>query len=296
MIGKGKPRAYQDRWWSTDDGLRLYARDYPASSGRVQLPVICLHGLTRNSADFEEVAPYIAALDRRVIVPDTRGRGRSEYDTHPVNYHLWTYARDIIDLCDSLGIGQAIFVGTSMGGLITMVLATLRPGLIKSAVLNDVGPVLSAEGLARISSYASQGGEVFRSWSDAARYAQAHNQVAFPDYGPTDWKHFARRVCTEEKGQIRLAYDPHITDAFKTASVTTATYDMAACYLSLATGRKLLLIRGALSDLLTESEARQMAGLTFDLTRVDVPNVGHAPMLNEPEARSAITDFLEAQP
>lgn len=296
MIGTRKPPPYQDRWWSTDDGLRLYARDYPAQGGRARLPVICLHGLTRNSADFEDVAPYIAALDRRVIVPDIRGRGRSEYDTVPGNYHLWTYARDIIDLCDSLGIGQAIFVGTSMGGLITMVISTLRPTLIKSAILNDVGPVLSAEGLTRITAYASEAQQSFKTWGQAATYVADHNRVAFPNYGPADWKRFAKRVFRlENGGQIKLAYDPHITEAFRTITVTSATYDMAGCYLSLATGRKLLLIRGDLSDLLNDADARKMSAMSADLTRVDIPNVGHAPMLSEPDARTAITDFLEGQ-
>jgi pimeloyl-ACP methyl ester carboxylesterase len=291
-----KPPAYQDRWWSTDDGLRLYARDYPASSGRVRLPVICLHGLTRNSADFEDVAPYIAALDRRVIVPDIRGRGLSEKDQDPMNYHIWTYARDILDLCDSMGIGQAIFVGTSMGGLITMVLSTLRPNLIKAAVLNDVGPVLSSKGLARISSYAAQSQQVFKNWHDAAVYIAEANRIAFPNYSPSDWQKFAKRVFIKGRdGLLRLAYDPRITEAFKSVTVTSSTYDMAPCYVSLATGRRVLLVRGALSDLLEETEADQMALLSTDFKRVDVDYVGHAPMLTEPTARAAITDFLESQ-
>jgi len=291
-----KPPAYQDRWWSTDDGLRLYARDYPASPGRVRLPVICLHGLTRNSADFEDVAPYIAALDRRVIVPDIRGRGLSEKDQDPMNYHIWTYARDILDLCDSLGVGQAIFVGTSMGGLITMVLSTLRPTLIKAAVLNDVGPVLSSKGLARISSYAAQSHQVFKNWHDAAVYIAEINRVAFPNYSPSDWQKFAKRVCIKGRdGLLRLAYDPRITEAFKSVTVTSSTYDMAPCYMSLATGRRILLLRGALSDLLEDSEAQAMEVMSSDFRRVDIDYVGHAPMLTEPAARAAITDFLESQ-
>lgn len=292
-----KPAAtYQDRWWSTDDGLRLYARDYPAGPGRVRLPVICLHGLTRNSADFEDVAPYIAALDRRVIVPDIRGRGLSEYDQDPMNYHIWTYARDILDLCDSLGIGQAIFVGTSMGGLITMVLSTLRPNLIRSAILNDVGPVLSARGLARIASYASQGNQTFKNWHDAAVYIAEINRVAFPNNTPHDWMKFAKRVFIKGRdGLLRLGYDHRITEAFKSVTVTSSTYDMAPCYMSLASGRRILLIRGALSDLLEPEEAEKMAVLSPDFTRVDIDYVGHAPMLTEAKARAAITEFLESQ-
>lgn len=291
-----KPPAYSDRWWSTDDGLRLYARDYPAGPGRVRLPVICLHGLTRNSADFEDVAPYIAALDRRVIVPDIRGRGLSEHDQDPMNYHIWTYARDILDLCDSMGIGSAIFVGTSMGGLITMVLSTLRPNLIKAAILNDVGPVLSQKGLTRISAYASQAHHSFKNWHDAAVYIAEQNKVAFPNYTSHDWQKFAKRVFIKGRdGLLRLAYDSRITEAFKSVTVTSSTYDMAPCYMSLATGRKILLVRGALSDLLENAEAEQMEALSSDFNRVDIDYVGHAPMLTEAPARAAITDFLESQ-
>ncbi len=291
-----KPPAFSDRWWSANDGVRLYARDYPASPGRVRLPVICLHGLTRNSADFEEVAPYIAALDRRVIVPDIRGRGLSEKDQDPTNYHIWTYARDILDLCDSMGIGQAIFVGTSMGGLITMVLSTLRPTLIKSAILNDVGPVLSQKGLNRISGYASQAHTAFKNWHDAAVFIAEQNKGAFPNYTPNDWQKFAKRVFIKGRdGMLRLAYDPRVTETFRSVTVTSSTYDMAPCYMSLATGRPILLVRGALSDLLENSEVDKMAMMSTDLRRIDIDYVGHAPMLTEAPARAAITDFLESQ-
>ena len=287
---------YQDRWWSTDDGLRLYARDYPASPGRVRLPVICLHGLTRNSADFEEVAPYIAKLDRRVIVPDIRGRGLSQHDQDPTNYHLWTYARDILDLCDSMGIGQAIFVGNSMGGLLTMVLSTLRPTLIRSAILNDIGPVLTAKGLARIADYASQKHAVFKTWHDAAVYIAEQNRMTYPNFTPQDWQKLAKRMFIKGRDHmLRPAYDPRITEAFVGGTLTAAAYDMGPCYLSLATGRRVLLLRGALSDLLTDKEAKAMAAVSSDFQRVDIDYVGHAPTLVEPQARAAVHDFLESQ-
>ncbi len=291
-----KVPVYQDRWWSTDDGLRLYARDYPASPGRVRLPVVCLHGLTRNSADFEEVAPYIAKLDRRVIVPDIRGRGLSEHDPDPMNYHLWTYARDILDLCDSMGIGQAIFIGTSMGGLLTMVLSTLRPTLIRAAILNDVGPVLSPKGLARIASYAGQKHVAFKTWHDAAVYVAEQHRMAYPNHTQGDWLKFAKRVFIKGRDNLlHFAYDPRITEAFVGGAVTAAAYDMGPCYLSLATGRRILLVRGALSDLLTEKDARAMATVSSNFQRVDVDYVGHAPTLTEPQARAAVHDFLESQ-
>ena len=291
-----KAPAYQDRWWFTQDGLRLYARDYPAGSGRVRLPVICLHGLTRNSADFEEVAPIIARMDRRVIVPDMRGRGLSENDPDPSNYHLWTYAKDVLDLCDALGIGRAIFVGTSMGGLVTMVLSTLRPNLVVSAVLNDVGPVLSSKGMTRIHATAAQKPVALRNWHDAAVYCGEQNRTAFPNYSQADWLKFARRTFIKGKdGLLRQAYDPASTEAFKSMSVSSSSYDMASCFANLVAGRKVLLVRGALSDVLAAGEAKAMASDAPSLTRVDVDYVGHAPMLSEPVAMAALTDFLESQ-
>ena len=291
-----KSAAWQDRWWFTGDGLRLYARDYPASPGRVRLPVICLHGLTRNSADFEDVAPYIAALDRRVIVPDMRGRGLSEYDPDPTNYHVWTYAKDLLDLCDSLGIGRAIFVGTSTGALVTMVLSTLRPTLIKSAILNDSGPVIPPKGLARIAGLAAMKSPAFRNWHDAAVFVAGHHKLAFPNHTQADWLKFARRVFMKGRdGLLRLAYDPRITEAFRSATVTASTYDLEPCFQSLAHGRKLLVVRGALSDVFDAAEARRMAATSKDIARVEIERIGHAPMLTEPEARATVTEFLELQ-
>ena len=143
--------------FDSSDGLALYARDYAAQAGAepapARLPVICIHGLTRNSADFDELAPEIARLGRRVLALDVRGRGHSAYDPDPANYNPVVYAGDVVKLMHDLGIARAVFVGTSMGGLVTMTLAMRHLDLIAGAVLNDVGPVLSTKGLARIAGY-----------------------------------------------------------------------------------------------------------------------------------------------
>ena len=292
-----KAAAWQDRWWQTHDGLRLYARDYPAAPGRVRLPVICLHGLTRNSADFEEVAPYIAALDRRVIVPDLRGRGLSQYDPDSSNYHAWTYAKDVLDLCDNLGIGRAIFIGASAGGVVTMVLSTLRPTLIRSAILNDTGPSIPPKALARIAGLAAAKPVAFKNWHDASMFIAEQNRRAFPNYAPADWLKFARRVCLKGRdGLLRPAFDPRITEAFRSGTLTASTYDLEPCYDSLAHGRKLLVVRGALSDVLEAREAKRMVAAGPDVTCVEIPHTGHAPVLSEPVAQAAVTEFLEAQP
>ncbi|ESQ75844.1 hypothetical protein ABAC402_07720 [Asticcacaulis sp. AC402] len=291
-----KTPAYADRWWFTEDGLRLYARDYAASAGRVRLPVVCLHGVTRNSADFEEVAPYISRLDRRVIVPDLRGRGLSEYDANPSNYHLWTYAKDVLSLCDALGIGRAIFVGSSMGGLVAMVLSTLRPNLVVSAVLNDVGPVLSPKGLARLNAFAAMKPVAFRNWHDASVFVAEQNKLTFPNYTQAEWLRLARRAFIKGKdGMLRLAYDSRITETFRSLTTASANHDLDPCYASLAQDRKILLVRGALSDVLDASAVKAMAVQARHFTRVDIDYVGHAPQLTEPQAFTAVCDFMESQ-
>ncbi|WP_229424935.1 alpha/beta fold hydrolase [Massilia sp. Se16.2.3] len=204
--------------YQSTDGLALYARDYPAlaieanPSARVpaRLPVVCLHGLTRNSADFDELAPAIAGLGRRVLAPDVRGRGHSARDPNPDNYNPNVYAGDVVKLMHDLGISRAIFIGTSMGGLITMTLAVRHIELIAGAVLNDVGPVLSTRGLARIAGYAGRC-NTLSSWQDAADYLKDINACAFPDNPDTEWRKWAARAFEEDDtGKLALRYDPSI--------------------------------------------------------------------------------------
>ena len=140
---------FEERVVATVDGLALYARDYPPLFPETGLPVICMHGLTRNSRDFETVAPRIAALGRRVVAPDMRGRGRSANDPDPAHYVPAVYAQDVLKLMDALSIPRAVFIGTSMGGLVSMVLATMAPDRIAASILNDVGPKLNPAGLSR---------------------------------------------------------------------------------------------------------------------------------------------------
>ena len=134
-------------------GLTLYARDYAGSGGAARCPVVCIHGLTRNSGDFEDVAPWIASRGRRVLAVDVRGRGKSDRDADPKRYHPAVYAGDMLKLLDDAGIARAVFIGTSMGGIITMAVAAKRLKAIAAAVLNDVGPVISMAGLLRIRGY-----------------------------------------------------------------------------------------------------------------------------------------------
>lgn len=278
--------------FTSTDGLRLYARDYPAHSGPAKCPVICIHGLTRNSADFEVLAPWIAGLGRRVIAVDVRGRGRSAHDPDARHYQAMTYAGDIIALAKHLGIARAVFIGTSMGGIISMTLALRRLKLISAAILNDVGPVISQKGLDRIAAYAGKA-PVIHSWTQATDYIMSINQSAFPDNSMEEWQKWARRAFLENpQGQLLLQYDPNIAQALHNGKLKTSSLIAKLAFRRLARHRPTLLIRGALSDLIEPEQVAYMRKVAPDMEYAEVPGVGHAPMLTEPVAREAIRGFL----
>ena len=287
--------AFTERRWTSRDGLSLFARDYPGASGEARLPVICLHGLTRNSKDFEDVAPLIAGWGRRVIVPDVRGRGQSDRDPNPKNYLPPVYARDVVEMMAALDICRAIFLGTSMGGLITMMMMAVRPKAVAAAILNDVGPAIAPEGIARILSYAGKGPEV-RDWNDAADYVRRTNLVAFPHYSDEDWHRFAQRTFRQGMAGLELDYDPAITVPLQKPRPKMAGIIAGLLFRRLARKRPTLLIRGEISDIVSAEIADKMQRMAPQLRRVDVPGVGHAPMLTEPEAVDAIDQFLRTVP
>jgi pimeloyl-ACP methyl ester carboxylesterase len=284
---------FEERVVVTIDGLPLYARDYPPLLPETGLPVICLHGLTRNSRDFEVIAPRIAALGRRVIAPDMRGRGKSANDPDPAHYVPTVYAQDVLKLMDALNIPKAVFVGTSMGGLIAMVIATMAPGRIAASVLNDVGPKLNAPGLARIASYVGRSQPV-ASWNDAAAAVRAVNGAAYPERLDDEefWLDFARRTFRErEDGMLETTYDPHIALAFIDFDEDAPAPDLTPLFNALAQ-TPILSVRGALSDILTADAVEAMRALKSDIETTTVENIGHAPMLDEPEAWDALLSFL----
>jgi pimeloyl-ACP methyl ester carboxylesterase len=287
--------AYFERHWTSRDGLTLYARDYPVSGDEEGLPVIALHGLTRNSKDFEDVAPLIAAMGRRVVVPDVRGRGRSEWDPNPSRYQPKIYARDVTDMMKALEIDRAVFVGTSMGGIITMALAAMRPRAVAAAILNDVGPAVAPEGIARILSYAGQAASIC-GWDDAAGYMAKTNGVAFPAFGEDEWMAMARRTFRERDGVPQLDYDPAISVVLSKPPSRFAGWIAGLLFRKLARKRPTLLLRGELSDVISADIASRMQRVAPGMQRVDIPKVGHAPMLTEPSAVDAIRNFLRTVP
>ena len=278
--------ASHGHYLTSHDGLRIFYRDYPGPSDRT--PLLCLHGLTRNSRDFEALAERYAGTFR-VIAMDFRGRGNSDRDPHPERYLPTTYAVDVIKLLDDLAIDRAIFVGTSLGGLVTMVVAAAQPQRIAAAILNDVGPELEDAGLERIRGYVGKGVE-FGDWSEAADYIARINGNLPASHGPDDWLRVARRLCREHGDAVVFDYDMAIVDAFN-APADGPAFDMWPLYRQLARV-PLLILRAEHSDLLSPSTAATMRDAAPDATLVSVEGVGHAPELSEPTAVAAIDEFL----
>ena len=284
--------AYAERRWTSPDGLSLFARDYAPADGPARLPVIAIHGLTRNSADFEVIAALIAQSGRRVLAVDVRGRGQSDRAPDPMTYTPDVYARDVVALMEQLGIEKAVFLGTSMGGLITMALTAIKPKAIAAAILNDVGPELAPEGLARIAAYTGQP-VVIETWADAAAYAKRINETALPHYSDADWAAFARRTFREgTEGAPVLDYDPDISAPIKAAGAKALIPNLWPYFRALARKKPALLLRGATSDLLSPAIVARMRKAAPSMAYAEVPAVGHAPMLDEAEARAAIFEFL----
>jgi len=278
---------WKDRYWTSRDGLKLHYRDYAGRTDRP--PLLMLHGLTRNSRDFENVAARYAG-DWRVIAVDFRGRGQSARDPNSAQYVPGTYAADVIQLLDELGVGEAVFLGTSLGGLVTMIVAQVAPERIAGVLLNDVGPELDLSGIDRIKTYVGKP-VVFRDWDEVVDTLQDRTGDVHPRYGRAEWLRFAKRICRQTDQGVEFDYDMAIADPFN-AGNTGEVSDGWPYYRVLA-GRPILVLRGETSDLLSDAAAQRMATEIPDVEVVTVPRVGHAPDLDEPEAIDAIDRLLE---
>ena len=279
-------RGYADCYFTVRDGLRLHYRDYPGAADKP--PLLCLPGLTRNSRDFAEFAERYSPRFR-VITLDFRGRALSDYDPVPARYNPLTYAGDVVELLDHLQIDRAIFVGTSLGGLVTMVIAATAPQRIAAAIINDVGPDVDPAGIERILSYVGNDRR-FKDWDEAGEMVAASHQGKFDHFTHQDWVAMAKRNCREENGEIRFDYDMAIAEPFKEAGPTPQV-DPWPFFAALG-AMPLLVVRGANSDLLTAETAAKMQSVAPAMTLAVIPGVGHAPDLGEPEAVAAIDEFL----
>lgn len=281
-------KSWSDRYWTSRDGLTLHYRDYAGPADRP--PVLCLHGLTRNARDFENLAGRLAG-EWRVIAVDFRGRGLSDHDPLPARYLPPTYALDVMQLLDELGIEKAVFVGTSLGGLVTMIVAATAPQRIAGAVLNDVGPELDKAGIERISGYVGQP-VLFGNWDDAAERLAGKYGDVHPAYGDAEWLRYAKRVCRETERGVEFDYDMAIAEPFKAMEDKTAAAGDAWPLLHGLAGRPVLILRGEHSDLLKPETAERMREAIPGAELVTVPNVGHAPDFDEPESVAAVDRLL----
>ena len=282
----------QDLSILSPDRLHLHVRK---TAGGAKTPVLCLPGLTRNARDFDDFAPLAAATGRDVYALSLRGRGRSDYDPDHLNYFPTIYVGDVLAALDQLEIDRAVFVGTSLGGIVTMLTSVEAPARIAAAVINDVGPELAPEGIARIAGYvgarAANGAAVAADLDEAIAQIRAINEVAFPARPRDFWETFARRTFDPQPdGSWRLAYDPNIGRALLESGPAP---DLWAPFAALAPIRTLVL-RGALSDLLTAPIIEKMRAARPGFDYCEVANVGHAPTLTEPDAFAAIRGLLDA--
>ncbi len=277
---------YRECTFDVAQGIAMRARHY---RGGDKTPVICIPGLTRNAADFEELAPKIAATGRDVLVMSLRGRGASDYDPDYRNYHPVTYRSDILLALDEMNWREAVFVGTSLGGIVTMLTSETAPERVKAAIINDVGPELAPEGLVRIASYVGKSSEPADTIEEAASRIRSINNVAFPDATDDDWIIFARRTfCQTDNRKWVLDYDPNIARGL---SENGPAPDLWPAFASLK-NKPTLVIRGALSDLLSLDIVDRMRGVHGNFNYCEVPRIGHAPMMTEPAAWDALEVFL----
>jgi pimeloyl-ACP methyl ester carboxylesterase len=284
--------SFETHTWQSGDGLTLSARIYPGDPART--PILCLPGLTRNARDFEDLAAALAPA-RRVICPDLRGRGLSDWASDPATYTPAHYCADLLLLLSGLEIDRFVAIGTSLGGLLTMMLAGVDAQRIAGAVLNDIGPEIDPAGLARIRGYVGVPAR-FTDWDEAARALGAAQAEAYRAFGHDDWLRMARRTMrVDEHGKIGFDYDMAIARPFDSDEGASPAPDLWPLFDALA-GRPVLVVRGGTSDILSATTAAAMQSRLAGLDLVTVPDVGHAPTLDEPDVRVRILHLLDQAP
>jgi len=287
------PRTVRDLWIRAQDGLRLHVRE-ESPRASAHLPVLCLPGLTRSTRDFEGVSAILAGdpeRPRRVFALDSRGRGGSDRDPEAENYNVLSEARDALDAAVALGLGRFAVIGTSRGGLLAMLMASMRPGVVGAVVLNDIGPVIEPQGLARIKSFLEALPEP-RDWDGAADALRRLAGQQFTGLDREGWMRFARTTFRDQDGRPALDFDPKILDALNGLDLTEGVPALWPQFGALV-HVPVLVVRGENSDVLSEDTVRAMIGRHPRLRSVTVPGAGHAPFLTEPEAVHALRRFFE---
>lgn len=279
---------YHSHFFSARDGLKLHARDYGPLAGGMT-PVLCLSGLARTSADFHTLAlalAHDAKRPRRILALDYRGRGLSERDPDWRNYDIKVELDDVLTAMAALGMPEAIFVGTSRGGLITMAMAPVRPNAIRGVVLNDIGPVIDAQGLIRIRGYVGKM-PAPRDWSEAVEIMRYLFGAQFPALNEAEWLGYAQRTWRDENGHLSPWYDPKLMKPLELLDLEAPTPVLWPFFDGLKHA-PMLVLRGEHSDLLSEATLRAMEERRRDCTTYTVEGQGHAPLLESKDVISRI--------
>jgi pimeloyl-ACP methyl ester carboxylesterase len=287
---------WQDRHLVMRDGLRLYARYYPAVTGTTETnrylrrAALCLPGLTRNGRDFHDLALRLTQgpYPRDVYTLDARGRGGSDFDADWRNYTVPYEAADTVDAMTALGLHDVALIGTSRGGLTAMVLGALQPGLIGAVVLNDIGPIIERTGLSRISAYVGRTPTPI-SWDDATTMVRTISQQAFPAVADDQWASVARAWFNDNKGRPAPGYDPKIG---KAVSISDGPPPPLWAQFDTLKPKPMLVVRGALSDILSAATVAAMQTRHPNCAALEVPGQGHAPLLKDAATNGKIAAFL----
>lgn len=282
---------WRDIYFTARDGLRLYARHYPAPGSPLR-PVLCLAGLTRNSRDFHNLASVLSSPDqpwpRHVYTLDYRGRGRSAHDPDWRNYQVLNELLDVLDFMTIEGLSDTAIVGTSRGGILAMVMAAVRPGNIGAIVLNDIGPLIEREGLLRIVSYVGRI-PLPATWAEAAELVRSMGQRQFPAVPDHMWEELARQQYNDEAGRPAHGYDQELN---RTASILDGPLPELWPQFKALSRVPVLVLRGENSDILNAATAARMQREHPDLAVLTVPGQGHAPLLRDAPSLRAIVTFL----
>ena len=279
----------QDHYCWTADSVRLHFRDAPGDPDRPAL--LCLPGLTRNLRDFDALAAHFAPR-HRVVSTSFRGRGESGYAKDPLTYVPLTYLQDVGRVIEAAGLQRFIVIGTSLGGLIGLLLDVTQKGQIAGLVLNDLGPDMESAGLARVRAQVGRGNG-WPTWLHAARDLAEKQAAIYPDWSLEEWLAHTKRLCrVSRQGRIIWDYDAQISAPFALPN-TDAALDLWLA-LEAYRDRPMLSIRGALSDIFSAATQAEMLGRMPEMAGVTIANVGHAPTLMEPAALAALEAWLNS--